>query len=63
MYWLWCRVSAQRVDSDSRDVLHVEAKETSLKAFAFLAMMLYPQLSSSIFSALRCEQLGCRCLL
>ena len=29
-YWLWCRVSAQRVDSDSREVLHVEAKQTSL---------------------------------
>eukprot|EP01046_Picozoa_sp_COSAG06_P040051 COSAG06_NODE_4805_length_3940_cov_25.637594_2_plen_845_part_00 len=58
VYWLWCRVSAQRMDSDSREVLHAEATEASLRACAFLAMLLYPQFSSSIFSALRCEQLG-----
>ena len=48
VYWVWCRVSAQRMDSDSREVLHAEAKETSLKALAFLAMLLYPQLSSCL---------------
>jgi hypothetical protein len=58
LYWLWCRLSARRVDSDSRKVLHVEVRDTSRRALAFVAFLLYPQISSSIFSALRCEWLG-----
>eukprot|EP01046_Picozoa_sp_COSAG06_P017147 COSAG06_NODE_1155_length_10484_cov_7.061759_9_plen_1028_part_00 len=58
VYWLWSRISARHVDSDSRETLHIEARESSLRALAFVAMLLYPQFSSQIFSALRCETLG-----
>ena len=57
-YWLWCRFAARSVDSDSRAELHEAAKVSTFHAFAFVGMLLYPQISSSIFSALRCEQLG-----
>ena len=56
--WL-CRVfSARHTDTDSRQMLHAEAKHASLGALFFVAMLLYPQLSASILSALRCRQLG-----
>jgi hypothetical protein len=37
---------------------HDSAKSEAISACFFVGMLLYPQLSSSIFSALRCRQLG-----
>ena len=58
VYWLRSRFSARRVDSDSRRVVYAEAKQTIVGALFFVAMLLYPQLSASILSALRCRSLG-----
>jgi hypothetical protein len=57
-YWLWCCVKARRVDSDMRKPIYAEARQDSVRAFLFVAMLLYPQLSASILSALRCRSLG-----
>lgn len=58
VYFAWQHFAMRRVDSDSRDELRKTAMVSSLRLLAFFAMLFYPQLSSSIFSALRCEQLG-----
>ena len=46
------------VDSDSYTTARAEATQSALKALAFVAMLLYPAVSTSIFNALRCRQLG-----
>ena len=42
----------------SRRQQHAAAKAEAVRACFFVAMLLYPQLSSTIFSALRCRRLG-----
>eukprot|EP01043_Picozoa_sp_COSAG02_P043014 COSAG02_NODE_3709_length_6347_cov_2.619558_1_plen_1235_part_00 len=57
-HWLWCCFTARRTDIDSRQPLLDEARHTSVGALFFFAMLIYPQLSASILSALRCRSLG-----
>ena len=54
--WRWWRLL--RIDKDSRAAAQTEARQSALRSLAFVAMFLYPQISSCIFSALRCRQLG-----
>jgi hypothetical protein len=58
IYWLKCRFSARKMDSHGREQEHNEARKTSVGALFFVAMLLYPQLSASILSVLRCRRLG-----
>ena len=56
-HYLVRRVQFRRTDSESTEV-HTATKQASLRALAFIAMLLYPQVSAEIFSALRCRHLG-----
>jgi hypothetical protein len=58
VYWVWQWVSTLRVDSDSIQQLRAERRRTFVGSVFFVAMLLYPQLSASILSALRCRRLG-----
>eukprot|EP01043_Picozoa_sp_COSAG02_P021545 COSAG02_NODE_1097_length_14589_cov_6.159075_5_plen_1535_part_00 len=58
LYWLWQWNGYRHVDIESRGELQTEARASVLRALAFIAMLFYPQISSSIFGALRCRDLG-----
>jgi hypothetical protein len=60
VYWLWQWKDLRRmdVDSDGYTTARAEATQSALKALAFVAMLMYPAVSTSIFNALRCRQLG-----
>ena len=60
VFWLWQWKDLRRmdVDSDSYTTARAEATQSALKALAFVAMLMYPAVSTSIFNALRCRQLG-----
>eukprot|EP01043_Picozoa_sp_COSAG02_P001289 COSAG02_NODE_27_length_51735_cov_86.076749_5_plen_513_part_00 len=49
-HWLWHYCPARHIAD--------EAKQATVGALFFVAMLIYPQLSASILSALRCRQLG-----
>jgi hypothetical protein len=49
-HWLWHYCPARHIAG--------EAKQATVGALFFVAMLIYPQLSASILSALRCRQLG-----
>ena len=58
MNWLWRCFAARRTDADSRQQVVAEARQTAVGALFFITMLLYPQISSAILSALRCRRLG-----
>eukprot|EP01046_Picozoa_sp_COSAG06_P049430 COSAG06_NODE_7608_length_2443_cov_1.659983_3_plen_416_part_01 len=58
LYWLAARCAAHRVDSDSRERIRKEARQTTIGLLFFVGMFLYPQLSTSILGAVRCRRLG-----
>jgi hypothetical protein len=57
-HWMWRCVSARHIDADSRKAVYADAKQTSVGALFFVVMLIYPQLSASILSSLRCRSLG-----
>jgi membrane protein YdbS with pleckstrin-like domain/nitrate reductase NapE component len=57
-FWLWQQKKIRKLERASMKRAYKRARDQVIGAFLFLAMLLYPQLSSAILSALRCRKLG-----
>ena len=57
--WIWQSVRLRfNVEDEVAEIAHRETNERAVNGLFFVVLLLYPQLSSEIFSALRCRRLG-----
>ena len=57
-YYLWCHIRDRHLTGHGKKRADDKTRKQSIGALFFVGMLLYPQLSSAIFSALRCRTLG-----